>query len=160
MKPASKKILLGLVAVLAAVQFVRPAKNSAATPGPDDLLAQHAPPAEVRRLLVAACYDCHSDNTRHPWYAEIEPVGWWLAGHVRNGRQALNFSRFGTLAPKAAAHALDDCVDEVNHGEMPPASYRLVHADARLGATEKAELTAWFQGLSDKISAAGGRKIP
>jgi hypothetical protein len=148
-----KKILAGVAVTFLALQLVRPTENAAATSGPGDLFAKHGAPEPVRRLLVGACFDCHSDQTRYPWYAEIEPVGWWLAGHVRDGRAALNFSTLGSLSAKEGAHRLDQCVDTVNHGEMPPGSYQLMHGDARLGSEEKALLTAWFQGAGDQISS-------
>jgi hypothetical protein len=150
-----KKILAGVAVIFLALQLVRPAENVAATPGPGDLLVRSAAAGPVRRLLAGACYDCHSDQTRYPWYAEIEPVGWWLAGHVRDGRAVLNFSTFGALSAKEAVHRLDQCVDTVNHGEMPPGSYQLMHGDARLGPEEKALLTAWFQAVGDQISSGG-----
>jgi uncharacterized membrane protein len=150
-----KKILAGVAVVGLALQLVRPAENVATPAGPGDLLAQHPAPEEVRRLLTGACYDCHSDQTRYPWYAEIEPVGWWLAGHVRDGRAALNFSTFGALPAKAGVHLLDQCVDTVNHGEMPPGSYQLLHGAARLTEEEKTLLTAWFQSVGDQISSGG-----
>jgi hypothetical protein len=149
------KILAGLAAVCLLLQLVRPAQPAAAAPGHGDLLVQHPAPDPVRRLLTGACYDCHSDQTSHPWYAAVEPVGWWLAGHIRDGRAALNFSSFGALPAKSAMHLLDQCVDAVNHGEMPPSSYRLLHGDARLGDEEKTQLTAWFQNVADSISSGG-----
>ncbi len=149
-----KIILVGVAAVFLALQLVRPAEKVVTTTGPNDLLAHHPAPEAVRRLLAGACDDCHSDQTHHPWYAEIEPVGWWLAGHVRDGRAALNFSTLGALPAREAVHRLDQCVDAVNHGEMPPGSYQLLHGDARLGPDEKTLLTAWFQAVGDRISAA------
>jgi len=148
-----QKILAGLAASILAIQLVRPTEKVAAAPGPGDLLVQHPAPEPVRRLLVAACYDCHSDQTRYPWYAAVEPVGWWLADHVRDARTKLNFSIFGTLPARQAVHRLDQCVDAINHGEMPLGSYQIVHGDARLSDEDKTLLTAWFQAVGDQISS-------
>jgi hypothetical protein len=150
-----KKILAGVAVIFLALQLVRPAEMVVASPGPGDLLALHPASDAVRRLLTGACYDCHSDQTRYPWYAEIEPVGWWLADHVHDGRAALNFSTFGALPAREAVHRLDQAVDTVNHGEMPPGSNQLLHGEARLTEEEKALLTAWFQGVGNNISSAG-----
>jgi hypothetical protein len=161
MKPR-KKILLGIAAIFAAMQFFRPEKNlsdkpvegfdywSEATLEPNRVAGD----IKIWRILRAACYDCHSDRTRYPWYSEIEPVGWWLAVHVIDGKTALNFSQFRILSAQDASHLLDASVDAINHGTMPPASYRLLHAEARLSEADKILLTAWLQGLSEKISAA------
>ena len=59
-----------------AVQFWRPVRNEAAAPGPNDINVKHPVPANVQALLKRACYDCHSNNTRYPWYAEVQPVRW------------------------------------------------------------------------------------
>ncbi len=158
MKKIPPKYLLGFAVVFAASQFARPSRIPAAASGPGDLFVKYPPATEVSRLLAAACLDCHSASTRYPWYAEVQPVGWWLSGHIRNGRTALNFSALASLPASAITHQLDACVDAVNHGEMPPTSYRLLHADARLGDTEKVQLTSWFQDLADKISTGSGKK--
>ena len=74
-----KRAALLLLVALIGIQFYRPQKNvSTQAPGPEDFLVKHAAPDEVRRLFSVACYDCHSNNTRYPWYAEIQPLGWWL----------------------------------------------------------------------------------
>ncbi len=98
-RPLRTAALTGL-AVLAATQFVRPAKNLGAANGTGEIGSRVAVPADVHRLLVDACYNCHSDHTTYPWYAEVEPVGWWLARHVNEGRAHLNFSRFAAYPPE------------------------------------------------------------
>ena len=141
-----------VVAALVLIQFFRPEKNlSAATPGPQDLIVMHQPPAEVRDVLQRACYDCHSDHTRYPWYAEIQPVGWWLANHVTEGKEHLNFSTFGGYSLKRQEHKLDEVIEMVREKEMPLASYKLTHADARLTDAEIQTLTAWAEQVRDQI---------
>ena len=71
-----KKLFLGLVLLFLAIQFVRPAKNLSPMPGPQDITTKVAMPAEVQRVFAKACYDCHSDHTRYPWYAQVQPVAW------------------------------------------------------------------------------------
>ncbi len=108
-----KKIILALAVLLLVLQAVRPAKNLGEAEGPDSVVKRHAVPAEVRAVLQKACYDCHSDRTVYPWYAEIQPVGWWLASHVDDGKRHLNFSRFARYDAQRAAHKLDEIVDTV-----------------------------------------------
>lgn len=150
------KIFLGVVLLLAVIQFIRPAKNlSAAEPftGANDLTVMHPAPPEVKQLLAAACYDCHSNTTRYPWYAEIQPVGWWLAKHVKDGKRHLNFSDFGTYNAKRQAKKLDEIIDEVKDHGMPLRSYTLMHADARLTDAQIAALSRW-------VESAAGTKGP
>ena len=152
MTPTRKRIVAAGLALLFALQFVRPAENLGPVSAADDLIVKTAPPPEVARILESACYDCHSDRTRYPWYAEIEPLGWWLADHIDEGRKQANFSRFATLPPKKQADMLDKAVDALNHDTMPILSYRLVHAEARLTVGQKGLLTAWLQTAADAVA--------
>ena len=148
-----KKTLLGFVLVFTAIQFIRQPKNLGPTPGPDDLIVHTDPDPEIRRLLETACYDCHSNHTRYPWYADVQPIGWWLTSHVKEGKQHLNFSTFGQLTAKRAAKKLDDCADEVTGGDMPLASYKLAHPDARLTPAQQKLLGNWFGLERSKLQA-------
>jgi hypothetical protein len=139
-----KKILLGLLALFLAMQLIRQPKNLGPASGSEDLIVRTAPDPEIRRLLETACYDCHSNHTRYPWYAEIQPVSWWLASHVDEAKHQLNFSTFGQLTPKRAAHNLEACDDEVTEGGMPLPSYKLAHPDARLTPAQRKLLGDWF----------------
>jgi hypothetical protein len=139
-----KKILLVLGLLFLGIQFVRPTKNLSTTPNPNDLTARHPTPPEVKRLLSVACYDCHSNNTRYPWYAEIQPLGWWLASHVRDGKAELNFSEFGAYDRKKAARRLEMSIDEIDGKKMPLPSYLITHGDARLSDAQIKLLSDWF----------------
>jgi hypothetical protein len=149
-----KKILLGLAALGVAIQFIRPQKNlSAAPPGKDDLATHYNALPEVRRLLATACYDCHSNHTRYPWYAEVQPVGWFLAKHVRDGKRELNFNEFAAYSPRTQVKKLAAISDEVGAGDMPLKSYTWIHRDARLSGAQIKTLTDWADALHDKLEA-------
>ena len=150
------RILLGLAAIFLVIQAFRPAKNlSAAVPfaGKDDITALHPPPPEVRQILATACYDCHSDHTRYPWYAEIQPVGWWLADHIKDARRELNFSVFGSYPAKRQVKKLDALCDEVRDRTMPLKSYTVIHREARLTDTQVAALCQWAESVQDRLGA-------
>jgi hypothetical protein len=148
-----KKFLLGLGVLLVAAQFVRPGRNESAGPGPDDITAKFPVPPEVSGLLQRACNDCHSNHTRYPWYAEVQPVRWWLDSHINDGKRHLNFSEFGAYPAKRAAKKLQAISDEVTERTMPLKSYTLVHADARLAPAEIKLLAGWAEALQEKIAA-------
>lgn len=148
-----KRILLALAALFVALQLVRPEKNIATEPSANDIAAHHPTPPAVKQLLATACYDCHSDATRYPRYANIQPVASWMARHVTEGKKHLNFSQFATYTPKRAAHKLEELIEEVNEGEMPLGSYKLMHADARLTAEQRTLLTTWAKTVRQRILA-------
>lgn len=147
-----KKILLGLLVLALAVQFYRPEKNLSAAPAKTDLLVLHPAPAEVKQLLQVGCYDCHSDHTRYPWYAEIQPLGWWLAQHIRDGKRELNLSAFGDLSPKRQASKLEEMVDLIERREMPLKSYTITHRDAVFTDAQIKQLNGWLEALRDKVA--------
>lgn len=147
-----KKILLGLLAVFLVLQCIRPAKNiSSAPPGKDDFLVRLAPPPEVKQMIFAACYDCHSHNTRYPWYAEIQPAGWWLKSHVDDGLREFNFSTFGEHSVKKQSSKLDAMIDVISDRSMPLKSYTWIHRDAIFTDTQIKTLTAWLEATRDKL---------
>lgn len=147
-----KKIIIGLLVVFVGLQFARPEKNLSAVPAKTDLLVLHPAPAEVKNLLTIGCYDCHSDNTRYPWYAEIQPLAWWLAKHVTEGKRELNLSYFGELTTKRKATKLDDMIDLIISRKMPLASYTLVHRDARFTDAQVKAITSWLEVVRDKVA--------
>lgn len=146
-----KKIFLALLLLLAAAQFFRPAKNLSLQPSADDLTALHPTPPAVKELLQVACYDCHSNHTRYPWYAEVQPLGWWLANHVSEAKAELNFSEFGSYPTKRAARKLEGCIDEITDRKMPLPSYRWTHVDARLSDEQIKLLSDWFDETRELI---------
>ena len=129
-------IMLALaVAALALMQFVRPSVINNNPP----VVRQPAwtdPQAEA--LARRACYDCHSNETQWPWYAQVAPVSWLLARDVVEGRRNLNFSEWRGAEP-------GELQEVVMEGEMPPAIYLLMHPSARLTTSEKRVLA---QGLA------------
>ncbi|GLR15693.1 heme-binding domain-containing protein [Portibacter lacus] len=92
-----------------------------------------------------ACYDCHSYETDYPWYTRIQPVGWWMKGHIEEARKHLNFSEFATYNDKKSKHKFEECVEYVEEKWMPIKSFQLTHPEARLTTEERAEMVHWFQ---------------
>ncbi|MBN8678846.1 MAG: heme-binding domain-containing protein [Chitinophagales bacterium] len=146
-----KKVIGGLGLIFILIQFIRPDQTNPATDVQLDFSAVNNPPEEIKGLLKAACYDCHSNETIYPWYSQIAPVSWWLSAHVREGREHLNFSTFGQLPANDRAKAFEEVAEVTQEGEMPMASYTWTHPEARLSPEQKNSLVAWF-------SQSGGAK--
>lgn len=100
----------------------------------------------TRELAVVACFDCHSNETRYPWYSNIAPMSWLLQRDVDEGRAELNFSEFDR------EQEADDAAETVQEGEMPPRSYTLFHPDARLSDLERRRL---IEGLLATLGGEG-----
>jgi hypothetical protein len=104
-------------------------------------------------LVVAACFDCHSNQSRHFWYEDIAPIKWWTAHHVSSGRSALNFDEWNE-PQRAAGRA----ASSVMRGRMPPSYYTWfgLHADAKLTAAQRQRLAAGLQATITADPPPGG----
>lgn len=140
-----KYILLGLLAILIIIQFFRIDKSTPKFDSSNDFMALESPPENVSEILTNACYDCHSYETKFPWYSEVAPFSWWLAHHIDEGREHLNLSLWGEYPAKRKRHKLKDMIEEVDEGEMPLNSYTWAHRDAKLTEDEKHELIGWLE---------------
>lgn len=130
-------VLLGLAGLLLVVQLV-PTDRS--TP---PVVSEVSAPGEVMTILRRACYDCHSNETRWPWYARIAPLSWWMAAHVRDGRGDLNFSDWPTFDFELQELAFRDIEEQISKGEMPLRNYTILHRAARLSEADRELILGW-----------------
>ena len=105
---------------------------------------------QTRELVVRACFDCHSNETRWPWYSNVAPVSWLLQHHVHEGREHLNFSEWD----KPQKHAVE-AAHEVEEGEMPLWSYLLLHGEAELPEEDKQALMRGLEATFGKEDEHG-----
>ena len=143
-------ILLVLCGILIILQFVRPPKNVSEV-NPNDITTTFSVHSDVQQILRISCYDCHSNSTRYPWYAEIQPVGWWLNGHIQDAKKELNFSEFASFRVRRQYKKLEEVIEQLNTDKMPLPSYLLIHTDAKLSTDHKNRLTDWANALRDSI---------
>ena len=146
-----KKILVGVLAALVIIQFIIPERNVSPeiiTAG--DISKVRPIPEGVHQVLVLKCYDCHSNNTSYPWYVNIQPIGWWLANHVNEGKEELNFSSFAAYDKKKADHKLEELGEMITDGSMPLKSYTLLHPESKITEDEKRMINEWLDALGVK----------
>jgi len=127
----------GLLVVFLGLQFVPVERTN-----PHVMSDIKAPP-EIDAILRRACYDCHSHETRWPWYSRIAPVSWWVADHVEHGRSDLNFSMWPVFDFEEQDLAMGDIEEQIRKGEMPLPSYLILHRDARLSDADRELLLRW-----------------
>lgn len=146
-----KKIMLVLLAALVVIQFIHPKKNTSEGPQPNYIGNNYDVPADVKSILGKACNDCHSNNTRYPWYAKLQPVDWWMNDHVVDGKKEINFDEYTNRSPRYQYHKMEEVIEQVKEREMPLKSYTWTHKDARLTADERVKLTGWAQSVMDAM---------
>jgi hypothetical protein len=149
-----KKILLALLVLLLIIQFFKPEKNES-DDRTADISTKYEVPEKVTLILKNACNDCHSNRTRYPWYANVQPVAWWLDEHIKDGKRGLNFSEFVNLPIAVQNHKFDEIVEVIEENEMPLASYTYLglHPDAKLSEEEKDELKSWARNQMALLKA-------
>lgn len=147
-----KKLLLALLVVLLVLQAFRPEKNNSGNKQ-NDISSLYPVPNNVEQILVKACNDCHSNSTVYPWYAEVQPLAWWLDDHVKDGKKHLNFNEFASYRLAKQYHKLEEVFDEVKGGEMPLESYTIVHRNANLTTEERNILLDWSVAVRDSMKA-------
>lgn len=140
-KPRLKKLLLyagaGLALVLVGIQFV----PVAAMENPA-VVADFDESQEVEAVLRRACYDCHSNEVKWPWYSRVAPASWLVARDVVEGRKAFNFSDWPEDEDDRQFNR-EQALEEVEEGEMPPWFYTPLHPEAKLTPKDLEILKKW-----------------
>jgi len=135
--------------LLIGAQFVGANRTNPASK-PDASLLKKAPP-EVRAILDRSCRDCHSNDTRWPWYSQLAPVSWMLASHVNAGRDRMNYSEWSTYDSDDQDKFLSGMCSLPKKGRMPLPSYLWIHRDAKLSDADVKTLCAWSEKMRDTL---------
>ena len=132
-----RRLMIGIPVLLIAIQLI-PVDRS------NPPVETEAPvPAELREVLVESCWDCHSNETTWPWYSYVAPVSWFVADHVHEGREELNFSAWNNYDEERALHKIEEMWEHVEEGDMPLKSYLILHGGARLTDEDRAAIQQW-----------------
>ena len=151
-----KNLLKVLLVAFIILQFFRIDKTNPPVDKNSDFLTLKKTPENVATLVKSACYDCHSNETVYPWYAKVQPFGWFLKDHIDEGRRELNFSTFASYEPRRQAKKLDEAAEQIENGGMPLESYTLIHKEAKLTAEQKKLLTDYFNTVKNATMAENG----
>jgi hypothetical protein len=140
-------LLAGIFIIL---QFFQPEKNNSGL-GENNILTKERIPENISAMLQRSCFDCHSNQTRYPWYENIAPASWLVAHHIREGKKQLNFSDWGSKDLLEKLSILGEIQEEVKSGAMPIPSYTLIHWDARLSQQKKDEIILWTDKFTEQL---------
>lgn len=143
MRKIIRMTLIILLAVLIIIQFIRPVKNISKGTEVNNISAKYIIPPGVDSILKISCNDCHSNTTTYPWYWQVQPVTWFMNGHIADAKRKLNFSTFASYNISKQYKLFDDINKEVKSGDMPITSYTLIHRNAILNAAQKLAIASW-----------------
>ena len=140
-----------LFIVFVGIQFIPTTRNESNKVLRTDFIKTYNPPENISELLRTSCYDCHSNNTNYPWYNKVQPISWFLEGHIEEAKEELNFSEFGNYSNRKKKNKLKSIISEINDDEMPLSSYLIMHENARISDSNKLVLEKWLTALRDSL---------
>ncbi len=147
-KKIIKISVISLLIIVILLQFVPTKKNISEQENDENsFLKIYNPPDEIAKMLKNACYDCHSNNTRYPWYSNIQPVALLMQNHIFEGKEELNFSEFGKYSKRKQKNKIKSIIKQIKNDKMPLKSYLLMHQEARLSQEQKDKLISWLNSL-------------
>lgn len=150
MKDRLMKMALVLLTLLVTIQFFQPSRNQSVAIKDTDIAKLYTVPQNVKAILQTSCYDCHSNNTRYPWYSRIQPGAWYMAQHIKKGKEELDFSNFGDYSLRKQRSKFRSMSEQIEKGEMPLSSYTLIHRNAILTQDKKQILIEWLK-MADSL---------
>ena len=133
-------------------QFFGPEKNEGHITSVAPFFAETNPPEGVKLILKESCFDCHSNVTRYPWYNNITPVNYWLAGHIKDGKKHFNVSKWEGNSVKRKDHKFEELIEMVEDKMMPLNSYTWTHTEAKLTDTQIKAIVDWAKQVRFKYS--------
>ncbi len=151
MKKILRIVLIALLTLFVIIQFIpsgRPANQPIVG---QDIFEIIEIPAEVESLLKNACYDCHSQSVKYPWYSYVAPVSWLVARDVNMSREHIDFGNWGKLTKRKQIKALGEIAEEIEDGNMPMQIYITMHSEANLTTEQRALIVNWAEQLAEKI---------
>ena len=133
-----------VVAIVLVIQVIPVERNVSTVPPGQSFEKTEKVPANVAAILKVSCYDCHSNNTRYPWYSVLQ----FMARHIKKGKEELNFDEFNNYSKRRKKAKIKSIIRQIEKDEMPLKSYRMMHGNARLSADEKKELLEFFNTIN------------
>lgn len=139
-KSITYRLIRVTLITLVAIQFLPIDRSVPEYEKENDFIMSSKLDDQYKSLIRNACYDCHSYQTDYPWYSKVAPISFSIQGHINEGREHLNFSKWEIYTPSKKEKLLEEAAEEIHGGEMPLTGYRWLHKEARLSDLEQKEL--------------------
>lgn len=149
MKKKLKNTLGIIILFIIALQFIPSKKNESKVTTTSDFIELYKMPETISSILIASCYDCHSNNTKYPWYGHLQPFAYFMQRHIVEGKSELNFSEFENYSNRMKKNKLRAIVNEIKKETMPLASYQWINKNGKLSKEDKTKLLQWFESIQE-----------
>lgn len=139
------RVALGLLFIaLVGIQFIPIQRNETEIVSNADFIESYQPPIDIGNMIQSSCYDCHSNQTKYPWYSNVQPIGWLLQNHISEGKSELNLSEFGKLSKRMKQMKINSIISQIADDKMPLKQYLWMHSEAEFSKTEKDQLLKYL----------------
>src|SRR5690606_26519264 len=139
-KSILKKATIMVIVLLVAIQFFKTKENKSIQVSENAITQHYDVPENIQNILKTSCYDCHSNYTNYHWYNKIQPINWWLADHINEGKEELNLDEFNAYSTKKKLHKLDEVIETIKDNEIPLKSYTHTHSNSKVSDKDKNEI--------------------
>lgn len=156
-RKAAKFIVIAGLSVAVLAQFTRPTRENPASDPELSIRTSETIPPQILSTLERSCFDCHSNETRWPWYSAVTPMNFLIADDVSRARKRLNFSEWGKNKPIKMQGLLQMIDDKVSLKDMPLPRYLYLHPGASLSAEEIRAISEWAVNEQARLSALTDR---
>jgi hypothetical protein len=143
---------VALLTLFLAAQIYRPERSNPPVDESKTIFATLNVPPDVKAILDRSCTDCHTNNTKWPWYSSVAPTSWLTERDVKNGRSSMNLSVWGTYKKTKQAGKLDDISEQLTTDKMPLKPYRIMHPGSVLSKEEIELVSRWAEKERDRLS--------
>ncbi|MFB9057923.1 heme-binding domain-containing protein [Mariniflexile ostreae] len=138
-----KRLVFFLIIILLIAQFFNPKKNQGNLKSLEYFYEDTTPPEHVKIILKKNCTNCHSNVTHYPWYSTLTPLNFWIAKHVKEGKNHFNMSNWQGNATKRKAQKFEALIKMFKTKQMPLPPYTWYHNQAKLNDTDIKEVVNW-----------------
>jgi len=146
-----KTLAWALLIVFVGIQFFSTDRNQKEGIYVSDFMKVNTVPQMLQHKIEVSCYDCHSNNTKYPWYSRIQPAAWFLEAHIQEGKAELNFNEWGDYSDRRKNSKLRSMISQIEDGDMPLGSYTFVHRDAEFSESQKKEVIEYLTQLKNSL---------
>jgi hypothetical protein len=148
-----KRGILGSAVILSLALILAGGKTSGAktvVAGEQNRLSGFGAPSPVRAILQRACADCHSTETKWPWYSNLPPVSWQIHADVENARALMDLSHWEDYTGEEHREFASQIAQVTRGHIMPPPRYLWMHQDAKLSNADLEVLREWAASQTKK----------
>ena len=160
MRKVIKWVVIAILVIFLGMQVYQPERTNPPVDETKTLFAVVTTPPEIRTVFERSCFDCHSHNTRWPFYSSIAPASWLVAADVHEGRKHLNLSMWGDYNTNKRVAKLDQICQEISDEKMPLKQYLLLHSSAALSKAEVDLICDWADEQREKLMASDTTESP